>query len=136
MIKKIAIIGHFGGNNNFTDGQTVKTKKLYDELSDKVDWDIYRVDTYYKSQRPVKLLLNTLYVLFTRKDVIVLLSKNGLKLYLPLLSFFTKIRGTRVYHDVIGGNLCGYIEENPKYVKYLNSFQTNWVESENLKLGL
>ena len=30
--KKIAIIGHFGGNENILDGQTIKTKILYDEL--------------------------------------------------------------------------------------------------------
>ena len=30
--KKIAIIGHFGGSENLLDGQTIKTKILYDEL--------------------------------------------------------------------------------------------------------
>ena len=29
---KVTICGHFGGNNNFLDGQTVKTKNLYKAL--------------------------------------------------------------------------------------------------------
>ena len=32
QIKEIAIIGHFGGNEEILDGQTVKTKILYNEL--------------------------------------------------------------------------------------------------------
>lgn len=32
MAKKIAIIGHFGGNETFLDGQTVKTKVLCAEF--------------------------------------------------------------------------------------------------------
>ena len=31
-MRKLAIIGHFGGGNNFFDGQTVKTVTLYEEL--------------------------------------------------------------------------------------------------------
>ena len=32
---KLGIIGHFGGNKKFLDGQTVKTKILYEELEKK-----------------------------------------------------------------------------------------------------
>ena len=51
-IKTIAMIGHFGGQENFTDGQTVKTKNLYKELSEQTDWEILIVDTYYKNKNP------------------------------------------------------------------------------------
>lgn len=35
---KIAIIGHFGGNEERLDGQTIKTKILYDELKSATEW--------------------------------------------------------------------------------------------------
>ncbi|WP_019679566.1 glycosyltransferase family 4 protein [Ruminococcus flavefaciens] len=136
MKKKIAILGHFGGDQDFLDGQTVKTKILYNELKEKTDWDIQKIDTYWKRKNPIKLLFCTLSALIAKKDVIVLLSINGMKLFFPILSFFAKIWNVRIYHDVIGGSLDKYVEQYPKFKKYLNSFTVNWVETEILKNGL
>lgn len=131
--KTVGIIGHFGGKKVFLDGQTIKTKILYEELRNATDWELFKVDTYYKKERPLGLLLRTLRCLFMTRDVIILLSGNGMKLYFPLLFFFSKHFHTRVYHDVIGGNLDSYVRDNPKFKAYLNSFQANWVETEGLK---
>ena len=134
--KKIAIIGHFGGNENILDGQTVKTKILYEELSKATGWKIQKVDTYYKSKDPLRLVWQTVIALVTAKDIIVLLSGNGMKFYFPILSFASKAFGTRVYHDVIGGNLASYTEAYPKFKEYLNSFRVNWVETASMKREL
>ena len=131
--KTVGIIGHFGGKKVFLDGQTIKTKILYEELRNATDWELFKVDTYYKKERPLGLLLRTLRCLFRTRDVIILLSGNGMKLYFPLLFFFSKHFHTRVYHDVIGGNLDSYVRDNPKFKAYLNSFQANWVETEGLR---
>ena len=131
--KTVGIIGHFGGKKVFLDGQTIKTKILYEELRNATDWELFKVETYYKKERPLGLLLRTLRCLFRTRDVIILLSGNGMKLYFPLLFFFSKHFHTRVYHDVIGGNLDSYVRDNPKFKAYLNSFQANWVETEGLK---
>lgn len=134
--KKIAIIGHFGGNEDFLDGQTIKTKILYDELVEATNWRITKVDTYYKKRNPLKLLVQTIKALFSTRDVIVLLSGNGMRFYFPILYAVSKVLRTRVYHDVIGGNLDSYVDEYPKFRKYLNEFCVNWVETENLKKRL
>lgn len=133
MIKKIAIIGHFGGEENFLDGQTVKTKILYDELQKTTDWEILKVDTYYKKKHPFKLFFCSLKVLQSVSDVIVLLSSPGRKFYFPLLYLFHKVRGLRVYHDLIGGNLAELVKQHPRYRKYINSFSVNWVEAKIIK---
>ena len=132
-MSRIAIIGHFGGKENITDGQTVKTKILYDELSKTSRCHIKTVDTYYKKSRPISLLLQVVFTLITTKKIIILLSGNGMKFFFPLLFVSSKIFHTEVYHDVIGGNLDKYIADNNKFVKYLNSFKKNWVETENLR---
>lgn len=134
--KKITIIGHFGGKENILDGQTIKTKILYEELSNATDWKIQKVDTYYKSRNPIKLLFDTFKCLLCTKDIIVLLSGNGMKVYFPLLSFFAIKFHKNIYHDVIGGNLDLYVSKYPKFKKYLNSFQVNWVETEGMKRKL
>lgn len=131
--KKIGIIGHFGGKENILDGQTIKTKILHEELSKEIDWKIMKVDTYYKKKNPVKLLIDTFKCLFSTKDIIVLLSGNGMKFYFPILSFFAQKFHTNIYHDVIGGNLDVYVSKYPKFKKYLNSFQINWVETAGMK---
>ena len=136
MRKRIAIIGHFGGNEEFLDGQTIKTKILFDELSKNTDWDIQKIDTYLKNKKPITLLLKTLLALIFRKNVIVLLSGNGMKFYFPLLSFFASYWKVCVFHDVIGGNLDKYIQKYPKFKKYLNSFSVNWVETDKLRKRL
>lgn len=131
--KKIAIIGHFGGNENILDGQTIKTKILYEELKRSSNFCIHKVDTYYKKQNPIKLLKDTLSCLLTTKDIIVLLSGNGMRFYFPLLFFCNKVLKTRIYHDVIGGNLDQYVCENIKFKKYLNSFEVNLVETKSME---
>ncbi len=134
--RKIGIIGHFGGKENILDGQTIKTKILYEELSKATDWEIIKVDTYYKKKNPVKLLIDTFKSLFSTKNIIVLLSGNGMKFYFPILSFFAHKFRTNIYHDVIGGNLDIYVSKYPKFKKYLNSFQINWVETAGMKRKL
>lgn len=134
--KRIAIIGHFGGEHVFNDGQTVKTKILYEELVKTGLYDITCVDTYLKRNHPMKLAFSTLVALFQNKDIIVLLSGNGMRLYFPVLSFFAKIFSKNIYHDVIGGNLDSYVRKYPRFKSYLMSFKVNWVETEVLRKRL
>lgn len=135
-MKKIAIIGHFGGKKEFLDGQTIKTKILYNELKNATDWKIQKIDTYLKQKNPICLFLTTLYALLLRKDVIVLLSGNGMKSFFPMLSFFARHWKVRIYHDVIGGKLDNYVKAYKKFGKYLLSFKVNWVETKELEKDL
>lgn len=134
--KRIAIIGHFAEGADFKDGQTVKTRILFEELSATGLFDIRRVDTYLKKRAPLKLLIKSLWALLSVRDIVVLLSSNGMRFYFPLLGFFAKAFGVRIYHDVIGGNLDKYVEESPKFGSYLRSFRVNWVETDLLKSRL
>lgn len=133
---KITIIGHFGGTKTFTDGQTIKTKILYTELNKNTNWKINKVDTYYNQSNKVKLLFQTIvYTIFT-KNIIVLLSINGMKVYFPFLYILKKVFKKNIYHDVIGGNLDEYVEKYPNFRRYLKSFNINWVETQKLKKNL
>lgn len=132
-MKKIAIIGHFGGKNLFFDGQTVKTLTLYKELKATGLYDIKIIDTYYNKENKFKLLFDTLKNVILCKDIIVLLSHNGMKTYFPLLYFFAKVFKKNVYHDIIGGNLPELISKHKNWLKYLNSFKVNWIELHSVK---
>ncbi len=136
MSKRVVILGHFGGGKDFFDGQTVKTKILFDELDNKTDWEIRKIDTYWKKKHPIRLIMKFLWALVRRDDMIVLLSCNGMKTFFPIMYYFAKIWKVRIFHDVIGGNLDKHVMNNKRFVKYLNVFEVNWVETDILKKKL
>ena len=57
MNKPIGIIGHFGGTEVFLDGQTVKTKTLYQELIASGIEHIVVADTWLNGSNKAKLLI-------------------------------------------------------------------------------
>lgn len=132
MSKKGRNVGIIGSICDKMDGQTVKTKILYDELSKNTDWKIHIANTQNKSTNPIKLLFQTISVIMCCKDIFILVSQNGAKFYFPILYYASKILKRRIYHDVIGGSPEDYIEYNPKNEKYLNSFVVNWVETKQM----
>ena len=134
--KKIGIVGHFGGNHTFLDGQTVKTKILYEELTSAGYKDICCVDTYYNQINKIKLLWESVKCILRCKTIIILLSGNGMKVYFPMMYYAKKILKRRIFHDVIGGNLASYVQKYPQYVKYLSAYDGNWVEFDKMKTQL
>ena len=130
---RIGIIGHFGGDKVFLDGQTVKTKILYEELIAAGYQNIYCVDTYYNQVNKIKLLWESVKCILFCKTIIILLSGNGMKVYFPMMYYAKKILRRRIFHDVIGGNLASYVIRYPKYTKYLDAYDGNWVEFQKMK---
>jgi len=46
-VLKVGICGHFGGNHNFLDGQTIKVKSLTEAIKDNIgEHNVLCVDTY------------------------------------------------------------------------------------------
>lgn len=122
---KVLIIGAFGKKRQtLADGQTVRTTLLYEELVQRTDWKIERVNTSYK----LLSIIKTFFLLFVYKKVILMVSRNGRKAFFPLLSWSNKHLSVEVFHNTIGGNLHQSVKEHPKYVKYLNSFNINWFQ--------
>ena len=138
---RIGIIGHFGGNEKFNDGQTVKTIAIYDALKRYGLEDVDRIDTYYIKKNPFIFVSQFLNGGLRDKKYIVLLSPNGRKVLFPVLSFMSRYMNKDVYHYGIGGRLAREVEEKPKWKKYVSSFKGNWMESVELadqlqKLGV
>ncbi|MGO5205022.1 glycosyltransferase family 4 protein [Parolsenella catena] len=131
--KKIGLIGRINPECRLFDGQTVKTRMMYRLLCETYGEDsIYTVDTYdYKHRAPV-VMADFARCLAKCEKLVVLLSANGRRVFFPLLSFASKHMGKKIYHNLIGGALACDLEKYPKWVKYLNSFEINWVESHAL----
>lgn len=122
---KVLIIGAFGKKNQPIDGgQTIRTNLFYEELIKRTNWKIKKVNTSYKLLSIIKIL----FFLPVYKKVIFMVAKNGIRVLLPLLSWYKKLFRIEIYHNGIGGNLHQHIKERPSYTKYLNSFEVNWFQ--------
>lgn len=129
---RIGIIGHFGGNEKFNDGQTVKTVAVYDALKRYGIEGIDKIDTYYIRRNPLRFLWQFMSGVFRDKKYIVLLSSNGRKVLFPILSFMSRYMHKYVYHYGIGGRLAREVSEKPSWKNYVSSFKGNWMESTEL----
>lgn len=134
-MKKIALIGHLAIGKDAFDGQTVKTRTVYSGLRAKLGDKVIAVDTQKKS-KPIGLFMQTLRCLHKADKVIIMLSRNGLRLYLPIMYQFVRLCHGEVYHCVIGGNDDELLQKNPQWIKYLSSFKVNWYESQTLVLEM
>lgn len=138
---RIGIIGHFGGNEKFNDGQTIKTIAIYDALIRYGINNIDKIDTYYIKKNPICFIKMFINGVAKDKKYIVLLSSKGRKVLFPVLGFMSRYLKKDIYHYAIGGRLAREVNEKPKWKKYISSFKGNWMESIELadklqKLGV
>lgn len=100
---KIAVCGHFGGNNECYDGQTIKTRTVYNELLTKYSSDvIYKIDTYNWKKNKIKLFLKTIKSMFSCSDIIFLTAHNGVKIFIPLFALLNKFFHRKIHYIMIG----------------------------------
>ena len=126
----ICIVGHFGGNKAFNDGQTVKTITTYNALRDVGITDIDKIDTYYIKRNPFRFLFLLTRGLLRDQKFILLLSINGRRVLFPVFYYASKLLGKEIYHYAIGGRLADEASQNAKIKKYISSF-SGW----NIKLA-
>ena len=133
----VTICGHFGGNNNFLDGQTVKTKNLYKALTDRYGFnEVKKIDTYNWKKRPIKLLKECINAAKNSKNIIILPAHNGVKIFVPLFTFLKKKYKFNLIYAVVGGWLPVYINNKPKLSKKLKLIDKILVETKKMKKDL
>lgn len=132
--KGIAIIGRIAAGEQLTDGQTVKTKTLYEELCGRFpDFKIICVDTFRYRKRLLYIIWRALCAFVECDHIFVLLSKNGRRFFFPVLMCLNAIFHRRLYHDVIGGALPDEAMESRALCRQLRKFEINWVEFAEMK---
>lgn len=134
--KNIMLIGRVDPTSQLVDGQTVKSRTLYEGLTQKTDMQVFLVETKDYRKRPLSVMRQLLHGLRHCDDVILVVSRNGRRVFFPLMYVFARVFKKRIYHDAIGGRLANEAVSHPRWKKYLNSFHSNWVESEDLAQSL
>ncbi len=128
MKKKLGIIGHFGGGKNYCDGQTVKTRVLYEELTKRGLEDILCVDTHVGKTNKIKLFSEIMKCMKACEKVIIMLSHQELKAQLSTVCLGKKLFKATVYHDAVYNGAY-----DDKTARSLQLLDANWVENEYIK---
>ncbi len=118
MKAEIGIVGHFGYEKEFYDGQTIKTKILHDEIKKRLGNDqVLYTDTNNWNKNMIRTFFSSLRLAAKSKKIIINTSNRGRNLFIPffyLLSFFLKIK---VYCLAIGGGFPKQMKKN-KFVSF------------------
>lgn len=126
---KLCFIGHFGGDESFREGQTIKTQNIAEVLNSADCFRVKYVDTYYYKRNILKFCWQLVAGLFSCKRVILCVSAGGRSVFFPLLYWCAKLFKKKIYHFLIGGRLAEEAEEKTNWKKYISAFSVNWVES-------
>lgn len=129
---RIGIIGRVAPGVELFDGQTVSTRLWKNEIESRTGSDVYVVETYDYKHNSLKVFSQFVRCLLSCSHIVVILSGNGLKFFTPLLYYGNCIFHRKIFHRVIGGELDAFVSKYKKYVRYFNSFEVNWVQSNEL----
>ena len=135
-MKKIGMVGHFGGNECFLDGQTVKTKNLYQALEEEFSPDIQKLDTYGYKKHIVSFFFKTLRLIFTSKNVVMLPDENGVRVFVPLYGLLNIFLKRGVHYAVVGGWLPVFLKQHRCVRWFAKRLTGVYVETSRMKIAL
>lgn len=131
-MNQIGICGHFAKDKDFFDGQTVKTRTIYDELQKLTGGNIPIVDTYGWRKRHVFMILLCLRLIVKCSNIIIMPSRNGVQVFLPLFSVLNRFFHRKLHYVVIGGWLPETFACKHYLMKYAKRFDGIYVETKQM----
>lgn len=138
-MKKIAIIGNFGDlSKNATDGQTIKTRIVTQELKTVFgEKNIKIYNTYGGANNLFKAPFVSLLALLCASNVLIFPAHRGLRVYAPLLVLFSLfIPNRRLHYSVIGGWLPSFLKNKKILALSLKRFYGIYAETNTMKDAL
>jgi len=111
---KILVLGAFGYSNNQLDGQTIKTRNVYNLLMERYDSKVEKADTQDIKTKPW-LLFSLLYQLMTCKTLILLPCLNNLSYIFPVVYILSKVFRYEIISICIGGWQVEYFQGNERF---------------------
>lgn len=128
-MKRITIIGLFCEETEVSNGQSVKTRIVTEELEKALGKDqVIRIDTYGWKKNPIRLFSKCIFAVQNSSNVMFLTDEGGIKVF-PWLLRWANIGGKcKIHYYVVGGWLSGYLDRSPKAVPDLQKLDAIYVE--------
>ena len=133
-MKTVCVCGHFGFGREFLDGQTVKTRNIYDELAQTLGEEkVCSLDTYGGKKAIIRLVFGMLRALKNCHNVVILPAQNGIRFIPPLLMSVNTFFNRKLHYVVIGGWLDSFLENRKALTRCLKRFHCIYVETSTMK---
>lgn len=128
-MRKITIIGLFCEATDVSNGQSVKTRIVTEELEKALGKDqVARIDTYGWKKNPIRLFSKCIFAVQNSSNVMFLTDEGGIKVF-PWLLRWANIGGKcKIHYYVVGGWLSGYLDRSKKAVSDLQKLDAVYVE--------
>ena len=129
------VVGYFGYDTNQLDGQTIKTREVYDLIRMEIDADVTYFDT--ESLKENKLYLFFLIKMIIGSDKIFYLpGQSNLKYIFPLIFILASLFQNNIYMLAVGGWLYEFVQRHPLLKLMLKRLPSILVETNFLKHNL
>lgn len=134
---KICVCGHFGFGKTLLNGQTIKTNIIAEALEKEFGVEnIIKIDTSGGLRSLPKIWYQALGASFKCKNIITLLSDNGLKAVMPAFLLYKLFLNTRISHLCLGAELARYLKRTPLVAKMVRHVDCLYAETNVLKNAL
>lgn len=134
---RIGFVGHFGGDQVFFDGQTVKTKNLYRAVQGYYAPDfVKKLDTYGYKRHIVSFFCKTVGLIFSCKNIVMLPDENGVRVFVPLYVTMNVLLRRKLHYAVVGGWLPVFLKKHSLVAKFAKRLDGIYVETSSMKKDL
>lgn len=134
---KVSVIGLFCTGREVSDGQSIKTRIITEELEKALGAQhVRRIDTYGWKKHPVRLFSDSVRAVLQSESVIFMTDEGGIKIF-PWLLLGANIFGkSKLHYIVIGGWLVPFLEKYRFFSACLKRFHTIFAETTAMRDGL
>lgn len=127
-MSQVLVLGYFGHNTNQLDGQTIKTRSLYQLLCGYYsDVDFFDTQDFKYNAASFFKMLNKV---FHAKNVCYLPAQNNLKFIFPIIFILSKISKNNLIYIVIGGWLSDFLVKLPLHRWMLKRIKAIFPETQ------
>ncbi len=135
MGNRILVLGYFGYVSNKLDGQTVKTREIYDMIKRRSCRDVAFFDSE-ELQAGAWRLVKLLWLVLCSHTIVYLPGQNNLKRFFSPLYCVAKFCRKEIIYVVVGGWLADFLADNPSTTKRLKRVKSLLVETSSLQANL
>ena len=133
-MKKVTVIGLFCEGKDVSDGQSIKTRILTQELEKYYGKEkVRRIDTCSWKKKAIRLLLNCLSAVRDSENVIFMTDDGGIKVFPWLLLSSNLFYKRSLHYVVIGGWLAEYLAKHKFTAACLKKFKCIFPETSVMK---
>lgn len=130
--KQILVFGYFGYLTNQLDGQTVKTRAMYELVKERYDGKVTFADSQ-QFRRSLKSVTDFFRNLSGCSTLLWLPAHNNLKFLFPFVWLGSKVFGYDIIYIVVGGWLSKFLEKLPFHRSKLKTIKAILLENKLAK---